>query len=86
MELMRKYHLDGMIMHRPWIFQQESKGLYQEDIMPHYQAVKSFTDKQATDWLIYNHTKQAQGLLVFELDKLLQTYRKKIESIQSCFR
>ena len=85
MDLMAKYWLSSMITDKPRIFNGEWNG-ETIDIVDHHTAVKSFTDRQAMDYFIYNNTNQSEGLLVFELEKLLQIYRKKIQSIQSRFR
>ena len=81
-DLLTKYNMNH-VLDWHWIYKSELD--IDETLDNHYNMVKSLTEKHAMDSLIYQHTKQEKWLMIFELRKLLNTYRYKIQSIQRWF-
>lgn len=83
-ELLDKHGLYSMLQ-QPWIY--DSKNANDSDnIEQHFQAVKSFTDRQHMDRFLFNTTQQQKWLLVFEIHNLLTKYWEKIKLRQQDFR
>jgi hypothetical protein len=71
-ELIDQHGLYNMLQ-QPWIYDRNT-ATDEDNLEQHFQAVKSFADRQHMDWFLFNNSKQSQGLLVFKLHKLLQRY------------
>lgn len=83
-ELLAKHGLDNLI-HQPWIYDAKT-AKDEENLDQHFEAVKAFTDRQKMDRFLFNATNSHKGLLVFDLNNLLQTYIQRIKSIQQRFK